>query len=171
MGLCVSVSREPHAKASRPMPADDARPLAKEGTQRLFSYSDNMHVHVHTHTEARPWLHYWCRGLVAARAPTDRPTRSEFSVAGARSRFDGPCNFVAGRGPASPRPGSHPGPSRSRSQPGVRRTPGITAAAAAPGAVFTVMPRVGPTSPRARASVPVTSIHAVCRAKHTRTAR
>ena len=47
------------------------------------------------------------------------------------------------------------------------RTPGITAtwqargarimaAAAAPGAAITVMPRVGPTSPRARATVPLT---------------
>ena len=39
----------------------------------------------------------------------------------------------------------------------MRYTPGITAAAAAPGAAFTVMPRVDPTSYRARATVLLTS--------------
>ena len=49
-----------------------------------------------------------------------------------------------------------PTPGLHDSRPGVRRTPGITAVAAAPGAAFTVMPRVGPTSPRARATVHLT---------------
>ena len=52
--------------------------------------------------------------------------------------------------------GRDPGASQPRGRPGVLHTPGITAAAAAPGAAFTVMPRVGPTSPRARATVPLT---------------
>ena len=42
--------------------------------------------------------------------------------------------------------------SRPRTRPGVRRTPGITAAPAAPGAPITVMPGVGTTLPRARAT-------------------
>ena len=40
-----------------------------------------------------------------------------------------------------------PRASRDRYVPGVLCTPGITAVAAAPGVVITVMPRVGPTSP------------------------
>ena len=63
-----------------------------------------------------------------------------------------PCNGrVRRRRPGRPRA------SHNRYAPGVLRTPGITAAAAAPGAAITVMPRVGPTSPRARATVPLTS--------------
>ena len=48
--------------------------------------------------------------------------------------------------------------SRPRPRPGVRRTPGITAAAAAPGAPITVMPGVGTTLPRARATAHLTSL-------------
>ena len=50
--------------------------------------------------------------------------------------------------------GGTPAPwaSRGRYEPGVRHTPGITAAAVAPGVAIIVMPRVVPTPP-ARATV------------------
>eukprot|EP00966_Prymnesium_polylepis_P268785 6209381-Prymnesium_polylepis.1 len=56
--------------------------------------------------------------------------------------------------PRSPAPRASP----PRGRPGVLRTPGITAAAAAPGVAITVMPRVGPTPPRARSTVLLTSM-------------
>ena len=53
-------------------------------------------------------------------------------------------------------PRASPRASRPAGRPGVGHTPGITAAAAAPGAVIKVMPRVGPTPPRARATLLLT---------------
>ena len=55
-----------------------------------------------------------------------------------------------------PPPRATPRASRGRDRPGVCPTPGITAVAAAPGAAIKVMPRVGPTSPLARATVLLT---------------
>ena len=59
--------------------------------------------------------------------------------------------------PAAPGGGSSPGASLLWLRPRVVVTWGITAVALAPGDLFTVMPRVGPTPPRARATVLSTS--------------
>ena len=54
---------------------------------------------------------------------------------------------------STPHPGLHPGHHGGRGRPGVCPTPGITAAGRARGAPITVMPGVGTTPPRARATV------------------
>ena len=56
----------------------------------------------------------------------------------------------------TPHPGLHPGHHGGRGRPGVCPTPGITAAGRARGAPITVMPGVGTTPPRVRATVHIT---------------
>ena len=69
----------------------------------------------------------------------------------ARQRWAGGSGSGGGGGGSG---GGTPAPwaSRGRYEPGVRHTPGITAAAVAPGVAIIVMPRVVPTPP-ARATV------------------
>ena len=84
-------------------------------------------------------------GTAARGAPTSRSSTCS-STRRKRPREAPRVLLLQGARPASARA------SRPRPRPGVRRTPGITAAAAAPGAPITVMPGVGTTLHRPRAT-------------------